>query len=78
VAPIDATNRARVRLACANAIQGAVEAADFAHEGAGVDAIFPGSPFEHRFREIISRSKHAPPILNWSGGSCSACRPSSL
>jgi hypothetical protein len=33
VAPIDVTNRARVRLACAN-------------------AIFPGSPFEQRFRDM--------------------------
>jgi hypothetical protein len=45
-------DRARVRLACTNAIQGAVEVADFAYKGAGVDAIFPGSPFERRFRDM--------------------------
>src|SRR6202045_296734 len=57
VAPIDVTNRARVRLACANAIQGAVEVADFAYKGAGVDAIFPGSPFERRFRDMHTLSQ---------------------
>ena len=57
VAPIDVTDRARVRLACTNAIQGAVEAADFAYKGAGVDAIFQGSPFEHRFRDMHTLSQ---------------------
>src|SRR6267154_1460713 len=57
VAPIDVTDRARVRLACTNAIQGAVEAADFAYKGAGVDAIFPGSPFERRFRDMHTLSQ---------------------
>jgi hypothetical protein len=52
VAPIEVTDRARLRLACTNAIQGAVEVADFAYKGAGVDAIFPGSPFERRFRDM--------------------------
>jgi indole-3-acetate monooxygenase len=31
-------------------IQGAIEVADFACKAAGVDAIFPGNPFERRFR----------------------------
>src|ERR1700730_17028107 len=57
VAPIDVTDRARVRLACTNAIQGAVEVADFAYKGAGVDAIFPGSPFERRFRDMHTLSQ---------------------
>ena len=52
VAPIDIADRARVRLATTNAIQGAAEVADFAYKGAGVDAIFPGSPFERRFRDM--------------------------
>ena len=51
MAPIDVTNRGRVRLACANAIPGAVELGDFAR-GAGGGAIFPGSPFEQRFRDM--------------------------
>jgi alkylation response protein AidB-like acyl-CoA dehydrogenase len=56
-APINVTDRARVRLACTNAIQGAVEVADFAYKGAGVDAIFPGSPFERRFRDMHTLSQ---------------------
>jgi hypothetical protein len=54
VAPID---RARVRLACSNPIQGAAEVADFAYKGAGVDAIFPGSPFERRFHNMHTLSQ---------------------
>ncbi len=45
-------DRARVRLACANAIQSAMEVADYAYKAAGTDAIVPGSPFERRFRDI--------------------------
>jgi len=65
VAPIEVADRARIRLACTNAIQGAIEVADFAYKQAGVDSIFPGSPFERRFRDmhtlsqqIQSRSAH--------------------
>jgi alkylation response protein AidB-like acyl-CoA dehydrogenase len=52
VAPIEVSDRARVRLACTNAIHGAIEVADFTYKAAGVDAIFPGSPFERRFRDM--------------------------
>ena len=45
-------DRARVRLACAHAIQTATEVADYAYKAAGTDAIVPGSPFERRFRDI--------------------------
>jgi hypothetical protein len=38
-------------------IQGAIEVADFACKAAGVDAIFPGSPFERRFRDIHTLSQ---------------------
>jgi alkylation response protein AidB-like acyl-CoA dehydrogenase len=57
VDPIDLPDRARVRLACTNAIHGAVEVADFTYKAAGVDAIFPGSPFERRFRDIHTLSQ---------------------
>jgi alkylation response protein AidB-like acyl-CoA dehydrogenase len=57
VAPIEVTDRARVRLACTNAIQSAAEVADFAYKAAGVDAIFPGSPFERRFRDMHTLSQ---------------------
>jgi alkylation response protein AidB-like acyl-CoA dehydrogenase len=61
VDPIDVGDRARVRLACTNAIHGAIEVADFTYKAAGVDAIFPGSPFERRFRDIhtLSQQIHA-------------------
>jgi alkylation response protein AidB-like acyl-CoA dehydrogenase len=45
-------DRARVRLACAHAIQSAAEVADYAYKAAGTDAIVPGAPFERRFRDI--------------------------
>jgi len=57
VAPIEIADRARVRLACTNAIQSAAEVADFAYKAAGVDAIFPGSPFERRFRDMHTLSQ---------------------
>jgi indole-3-acetate monooxygenase len=57
VAPIEVADRARVRLATTNAIQGASEVADFAYKAAGVDAIFPGSPFERRFRDMHTLSQ---------------------
>ena len=55
--PIEVADRARVRLACTNAIQAAAEVVDFAYKGAGVDAIFPGSPFERRFRDMHTLSQ---------------------
>jgi hypothetical protein len=69
-----------VRLACTNAIRGAVEGGRL-RLGAGVDAIFPGSPFERRFRDMHTLSqqiRHAPPISKRSGGSCSAVPPRSF
>jgi len=57
VAPIDIADRARVRLACTNAIQAAAEVVDLAYKAAGVDAIFPGSPFERRFRDMHTLSQ---------------------
>jgi alkylation response protein AidB-like acyl-CoA dehydrogenase len=57
VAPIDVPARARVRLAAANAITAAVTVADSTYKAAGVDAIFPGSPFERRFRDIHTVSQ---------------------
>ncbi|HVC53854.1 MAG TPA: acyl-CoA dehydrogenase family protein [Stellaceae bacterium] len=51
-APISVDDRARVRLAGTFAIENAVAVADYTYKSAGVDAIFPGSPFERRFRDI--------------------------
>ena len=44
--------RARVRLACAHATEAALEVADAAYKAAGTDAIFAGSAFERRFRDL--------------------------
>ncbi len=57
VAPIGVAERARVRLAGVNAIHNAVAVADYTYKAAGVDAIFPGSPFERRFRDIHTLSQ---------------------
>jgi alkylation response protein AidB-like acyl-CoA dehydrogenase len=54
---IDIPSRARVRLACAHTIHEALAAADYAHKSAGVDAIFAGSSFERRFRDIHTLSQ---------------------
>ena len=51
-APIAVADRARVRLATTHAIHESVAVADLVHHAAGVDAIFPGSPFERRFRDL--------------------------
>jgi alkylation response protein AidB-like acyl-CoA dehydrogenase len=54
---IEMRDRARVRLASTNAILGAIEVADWLYKNAGVDAIFEGSPFERRFRDIHTLSQ---------------------
>ncbi len=45
-------DRAMTRLACSHAIQVAIETGDWVHRAAGVSAIFPGSPFERRWRDL--------------------------
>jgi len=57
VTSISTKDRALVRLATANAIQAAIEVADQTYKAAGVDAIFVGSPFERRFRDIHTLSQ---------------------
>jgi len=56
-APIGIPARGRVRLAGTHAISSAVAVADFTYKAAGVDAIFPGSPFVRRFRDIHTVSQ---------------------
>jgi indole-3-acetate monooxygenase len=55
--PIDVPDRARARLAGSHAVTSAVAVADTTYKAAGVDAIFPGSPFERRFRDIHTVSQ---------------------
>jgi alkylation response protein AidB-like acyl-CoA dehydrogenase len=57
VAPIEVPDRARVRLATAHAIKGALDVTDWVYKQAGVDAIFPGTPFERRFRDMHTLSQ---------------------
>ena len=54
---IGVDDRARVRLGTSNAIQGAIEVADWVYKQAGVDAIFPGGSFQRRFRDIHTLSQ---------------------
>lgn len=57
VEPIGTEARARVRLGCAHAIHAAIEIADYVHKAAGVSAIFLGTPFERRFRDMHTLSQ---------------------
>lgn len=57
VVSISVKDRAMVRLGTVNAIHAAIEVADHTYKAAGVDAIFPGSPFERRFRDIHTLSQ---------------------
>jgi alkylation response protein AidB-like acyl-CoA dehydrogenase len=57
IAPIDLNSRIRVRLGCAHAIGSALEVADYVYKAAGTSAIFRGSPFERRFRDIHTLSQ---------------------
>lgn len=54
---IDTNARARVRLACSVAIQAPLEVADWVYKQAGVNAIFPGGPFQRRYRDIHTLSQ---------------------
>ena len=57
IAPIDTPARVRVRLGCAQAIKCAIETADYVYKAAGVSAIFKGTPFERRFRDMHTLSQ---------------------
>ena len=55
--PLGIEDRAMLRLAAVNAIHAAIGVVDRLHKAAGVDAIFPGSPFERRFRDMHTLSQ---------------------
>ena len=55
--PIEVADRARIRLAASHAIHAAMAVADQTHKACGVDGIFPGSPFERRFRDMHTLSQ---------------------
>ncbi len=50
--PMPIPDRARVRLGATHAIHGASDVTDWVYKAAGVSAIFPGTPFERRFRDM--------------------------
>ncbi len=57
IAPISLDGRVRVRLGCAHGIASAVEVADYVYKAAGTSAIFRGTPFERRFRDMHTLSQ---------------------
>jgi indole-3-acetate monooxygenase len=57
IEPIGVADRVRVRLGCAHAIHAAVDAADYVFKAAGTSAIFLGTPFERRFRDMHTLSQ---------------------
>ena len=57
IEPIGLNARVRVRLGCAHAIAAAIEVADYVFKAAGTSAIFRGTAFERRFRDIHTLSQ---------------------
>jgi alkylation response protein AidB-like acyl-CoA dehydrogenase len=55
--PLGMDDRAKVRLSATYAIHSAIDVADWVYKNAGVDAIFPGSPYERRFRDMHTLSQ---------------------
>ena len=55
--PIDVPARVRLRLATTLAIEVSIEVVEVAYRGAGADAIFAGSAFERRFRDMHTLSQ---------------------
>jgi alkylation response protein AidB-like acyl-CoA dehydrogenase len=57
IEPLGSADRARVRLGCSHVIQTALETADYVFKAAGTSAIFLGTPYERRFRDIHTLSQ---------------------
>jgi alkylation response protein AidB-like acyl-CoA dehydrogenase len=57
IEPLGSADRARVRLGCSQAIRAALDVADTVYRAAGTSAIFLGTPFERRFRDIHTLSQ---------------------
>ena len=57
VEPIGTSDRVLVRLACTQAIHQAEKTANWVYKAAGTSAIFRGTPFERRFRDIHTLSQ---------------------
>lgn len=57
VETIGLDDRVRLRLACAHGTHAAIEIADYVYKAAGTSAIFRGTPFERRFRDMHTLSQ---------------------
>lgn len=57
VEAIDTEDRVSLRLACAHGTHAAIEIADYVYKAAGTSAIFKGTPFERRFRDMHTLSQ---------------------
>lgn len=57
IEPLSSPQRARVRLGCSQAIKVSLEVAEAIYRAAGTSAIFLGTPFERRFRDIHTLSQ---------------------
>src|SRR5882762_8787720 len=57
VEPIGTAERVQLRLGCTQAIHVAERTADWVYKAAGTSAIFLGTPFERRFRDIHTLSQ---------------------
>ncbi len=57
VEPIGVQERAKVRLACSQAIHVAEEVVNYVYKAAGTSSIFLGTPFERRFRDFHTLSQ---------------------
>ncbi len=57
IEPLASAERARVRLGCSQAILASLHVADEVYKAAGTSAIFLGTPFERRFRDIHTLSQ---------------------
>jgi hypothetical protein len=67
-----------VRLACTQAIHQAEKTADWVYKAAGTSAIFLGTPFERRFRDIHTLSQQIQAReahFETSAASCSTAIP---
>jgi alkylation response protein AidB-like acyl-CoA dehydrogenase len=57
IAPLGSADRVRVRLGCSQAIRVSLDVTDAVYKAAGTSAIFLGTPFERRFRDIHTLSQ---------------------
>jgi alkylation response protein AidB-like acyl-CoA dehydrogenase len=57
IEPITTPDRAKLRLGCTQMIHAAEKTADWVYKAAGTSAIFLGTPFERRFRDIHTLSQ---------------------